>query len=66
MEERLSGIAEPRARVDLADSTGVQESRDLGGGAPEHHQGERERERERTGHQQDRDIVQHSASEQAQ
>ena len=27
-----------------SESTGVQESLDLGGGVPEHHQGERERE----------------------
>ena len=42
MEERLSVSAESRASVDPADSTGVQESRDLQGGVPEHHRGERE------------------------
>ena len=45
------------------ESTGVQDRMEkLGGGVPEHHQGERER----AGHRQDQDIVQRSASEQAQ
>ena len=36
--------AESRAIVDPADSTGVQESRDLRGGVPKYHREERERE----------------------
>ena len=60
MEERLSVRAGSRAIVDSADSSGVPESPDRRGGVREHHRGERAR------HLQDQDIVQRSASEQAQ